>query len=188
MKNWIPWLAIILLGSLVFASQESSDLKWINDYSDKSTNTLIPDKRFLELVNNFVPEVEIDLGMGRPHSLADTFLEFIGGPPDKVTRLQNGIVLSGCRAHSCNEKAWLWVDVKNQIVAGAMIHYVFQGEYSEKPSLLYFSKTPIAQSLSGDSRKALNEWLDRQKIEPVNIKSYRFVHKDGTIEELQSHL
>ena len=41
-------------------------------------------------------------------------------------------IVSGCRRQSCGEKALLWIDKKNKIVVGAMIHYFLDTKESNK--------------------------------------------------------
>ncbi len=130
-------LSLFVKTSNTFAT---TDLKWLLEYSDKNTNSVIWDERFDKTLGTHVPKVEVNIGLGEAHPLANGVYAFIGGPPEEVTLSDNRyMTLAGCRHHSCPEKAWIWIDLQENLVVGALVHYVWDGNYSSAPSLLVFS-------------------------------------------------
>jgi len=157
---------------------------WLQEYAGKTTNAVIWDDRFADFLASVVPAAQLDLGAakhGEKISLKSTVLEFIGGPPDDVKITPSGIaILSACRFHSCPEKAWIWYDSYNETVIGALVHYVFEGDYSEKPSLLVFSLQVDKSNIPKQFTKDLNGWL---KSQDLPVKTKRFAGKDGAVKK-----
>lgn len=169
--------------AFVVQTRSTEDFTWLLEYSTKSTNMVISDRRFGGFLAEVVPDVKLDLGMRHPYPLKDAVREFIGGPPENVSVQGNRYVtLSACRAHSCPEKAWLWCDIQDRVVVGILVHYMFQGKYSRKPSLLLFSRRLTAQSLPEQCKREMENWLHQQQI---HVQARRFVGRSGKVEELK---
>jgi hypothetical protein len=158
---------------------------WLLKYQGKTTNSVVWDKRFGGFLTSVTPQVNLDLGTSvgsRKKNLKNIVQELIGGPPEDVIVNDNRyVILSGCRQHSCDEKAWLWCDTKNGVVIGALVHYVFQGKYAKNPSLLIFSRQFKEPKFPERFERDLNGWLIKNQIAPGVM---RFVNGPGSIKRV----
>lgn len=151
---------------------------WLLEYQGQSTNSVVWDPRFKKTLDAVAPAFKKDLGMGQEETLAATLREFIAGPPeDVVVEEKRYVVLSACRAHSCPEKAWLWIDLAQNTALGALAHYIYGKESSvERPDLLLFSKQLTVDQLSENARRHLDAWL---RDNDLHVKTWRFVDAKG---------
>lgn len=182
---------LIIISALFFSNpqiqaQSKTGFSWLLDYAGKSTSQVIGDKRFKAILVEIVPEIKMDLGIGNSCFLKDIVTEFLSGPAENVIVRENRyVILSACRFNSCPEKAWLWFDLKEGIAVGALVHYIFDGNYSRQPSLLLFSTQVDGQSLTEISKHDLKNWLSRLDLK---FEKQRWLGKNGTIEEVNNRV
>ncbi|HWJ94965.1 MAG TPA: hypothetical protein VNT33_09600, partial [Telluria sp.] len=82
------------------AHADAGAASWVLSYQNKSTNEFIWDKRTESLVRRTLPPRFSRLVLGA-----------LGGPPDPVIVTAGRFAsMSACRAHSCIEKGFFWVD------------------------------------------------------------------------------
>jgi uncharacterized protein YecT (DUF1311 family) len=133
-------VSLALMGTSAQAEREHTSTRWLLGYQGKSTNEFIWDKRTGELVNTRVPP-----------AVSDEVLNALGGPPDPVVVVDGRYVsMSACRAHSCTEKGFLWVDTKTGIGLGA---------YYVSDTLRLGSNGMSADHIPVQARQALVSWL-----------------------------
>lgn len=75
-------------------------------------------------IRQFSPDVYGDYLTDQSMALADALVEAIGGPPDpgEIMLADGRLIYSGCRQHSCDEKAAALLD-GNELQAMALIHF-----------------------------------------------------------------
>lgn len=122
----------------------------------KNTNQLVWDKQFKASVNHFFGGTKGSFLWG-DDLISAQLLEALGGPPDDLHKLDDGLVLaSACRAHSCPEKGAVILK-DNGVVAAALISFKCHGDptvCAEDPTLTIFLRdkltaetaTPIFES------------------------------------------
>jgi uncharacterized protein len=165
--------------------RDEPGLAWLLNYAGKSTNEVAWDPKFKRLLEAVTPPFSKDLGMGKEDTLAATVREFIGGPPDDA-RVEDKryVTLSACRAHSCQEKAWLWFDLEEKGGVGALVHYIYGKDVSEaQPDLLLFSMRYGPGQFPEKARLALRAWL---RDNDLLIRKTRFVNAKAEEQELPS--
>ena len=122
-------------------------------------------------------------------SLFDNFLKVLRGPPNKIKYLENDryIVASACRAHSCPEKGFVWIDTKEKLLIGLILHYFFEKEENlDDGYFLIFSKNyQTFDKLPEQFFISLKEWIKEEKINPEKI---RFIGTDNSIKEFPNTL
>ena len=143
---------LLILG-LVLSSQtklRADDSKWLLEFKDKSTNELIWDKRWKPQLKKIAP----------PFLLKDV-RDGLGGPPEPVMvdgdRYVSG---SACRAHSCPDKAFFWVDTQTGISAVAA-----GGEDEVTLASFHFEKENIPAEL----RTAFVRWMKEEKLTSAKV-------------------
>ena len=176
-------LAFLVMHPASSASTRTADaITWLLPRNGQSTNSVVDDGHFDSLLRLVVPSATLDLGAGR-QQLRRTFWEFLHGPPNDIIVEDNRyIIFSACRAHFCPEKAWLWCDATDGVVAGALVHYIFKGEDNGQPSLLLFSNQPTDCTLPSRCQLALDAWLKANDISPL---LQRCVNSKGVIKEMK---
>ena len=101
----------------------------------------------------------------------------------------NYFIVSGCRRQSMVRKL-LWIDKKNRIVVGAMIHYFLDTKESSKDEnyLLIFSKKfDEYKDLPDEYKSALSSWLsglteydfDTKKDIPLKTSIKNFINSEN---------
>jgi len=159
---------------------KASPFAWLLDYAGKSTNSAVWDKRFKKTLEAVAPPFTKDLGMGKQETLTATLREFIGGPPDDVAvEDKRFVTLSACRAHSCPEKAWLWIDLERNAALGALVHYIYGDEaMTDAPQLLLFSKQLEPGQAPDNALRRLDAWL---KDNGLVVTTRRYVGPSGEL-------
>jgi uncharacterized protein YecT (DUF1311 family) len=160
-------MALLLGTQLLFTSASAQpqvgQTGWLLAYAGKSTNQLIWDKRAKPLVNSRVPA-----------SLSENVLLSLGGPPDPVLAADGRYVsMSACRAHSCIEKGFMWVDTMTGMGLGA---YYLSGK------LQLGSNSLSAGNIPPQARAALINWLAEQDL---ITESAEFVDRTGKAQALE---
>jgi uncharacterized protein len=156
---------------------------WLKSYDGKTTNSVCWNDRFAEFLKTITPSVKLRLS-DDDWPLLETLQEFLCGPPDDVKVSENRyVVLAGCRAHSCSEKAWIWIDTAENRAIGALIHYFFgTQEAGESPFLLVFSTTVDSSAIPSRAWKELDTWLQSEELKG---EIRRFVGSDGQVVDLR---
>lgn len=123
---------------------------WLLDYQGKSANELIWDRRTKRLVQTRVPS-----------ALSGKVLSGLGGPPNPVFVVADRYVsTSACRAHSCIEKGFLWVDTHTGIGLGA---YYLDGK------LLLGSNGMSHDRIPRPAMRAVNSWLEESDLRATSV-------------------
>ena len=113
-------LSIIVLG-LLWCNISLANFEWIKTEKFSTTNSLTWEDKFLQMIKSNISSEKFYLGMSSNNkkiSLFDNFLKVLRGPPNKIKYLENDryIVASACRAHSCPEKGFVWIDTKEKLL------------------------------------------------------------------------
>ena len=70
--------------------------------------------------------------------------------------------VSGCRSQSCSEKSLLWIDKKNKIVIGVMLHYFLDSKATSKDEnylLIFSKKINSVEDFPDDFKSTLKTWV-----------------------------
>ncbi|MEQ1666298.1 MAG: hypothetical protein ABL927_13085 [Bdellovibrionales bacterium] len=104
----------------------------------------------------------------------------LGGPPDdSISPDENSIVLTACRSNSCDEKGFYWANSKDKTSAMAIVHFIFQGEYSKDTQLFLASKNFRCGEYPDAVTSQIKTWLKSKKLNPQKIRCLQ----DGQIGE-----
>jgi hypothetical protein len=159
---------------------------WSKDFcSYENTNQLSWDPQFTEAVRGFFGQLR-DQHFSDGQRVADQALERLGGPPQDLKSLQDGLVLAAaCKAHACPEEGAAVIECPSTIVAVAIVRY-YQQCYAEGdrcqllPTVTMFFRDRKAMA----GREALEQWIAARPINwgedppPPVILEYRT--RDGT--------
>lgn len=147
----------LLAFALALPAIAATSVAWVLDYTGKSTNRFIWDKRTRALVTAHVPA-----------PLARDVLDGLGGPPEPVfVTAGRYLSASACVAHACPDKGFFWIDSVTGIALGA---------YGSGSELRIGSKDFGAAALPAPARQALLAWLTDNRIAP---RSVTFTGRDG---------
>lgn len=145
----------------------AKDLFEIINQTEKPKRLLKKD--FKKLLSEEINSLSIYLGQSKNNKkipLVDMFYSNLNGNAYKTKEVSvnddDYFIVSGCRRQSCGEKALLWIDKKNKIVVGAMIHYFLDTKENSKDEnyLLIFSKKfDKYKDLPDVYKSALSSWL-----------------------------
>jgi len=150
------------------------DFSWLKEYTGKTTNALVWDKRFGTFIKSISPMTKQDYGLGE-QNLAGALSDALGGPPDKVTiGDKRYITFSACIFRFCPEKGFVWVDLFESTAVAAIIHYDSRKDkFEDNPVLLVFSKNVAVSAVPQRFKADLDQWLTQSdtnnKIERVFI-------------------
>ena len=82
-----------------------------------------------KLIDKLSQKTKVVLGMSRTREGDDLryhLRQVLVGPLFAIKNLGNQIyVISGCRAHSCTERGWIWIDAGKLKAVSAIVHYSF---------------------------------------------------------------
>ena len=184
-------ILIIVLG-LLWCNISLANFEWIKTGKFSTTNSLTWEDKFLQMIKSNISSEKFYLGMSSNNkkiSLFDNFLKVLRGPPNKIKYLENDryIVASACRAHSCPEKGFVWIDTKEKLLIGLILHYFFEKEENlDDGYFLIFSKNyQTFDKLPEQFFISLKEWIKEEKISPEKI---RFIGTDDSIKEFPNTL
>ncbi|GAA3965052.1 hypothetical protein GCM10022278_23580 [Allohahella marinimesophila] len=95
-----------------------------SDFCEHSnTNQLVWNEAFVAALHAFHGTTRASL-FGRDELLVEQALTGLGGPPDRIRTLSEGLVMaSACRADSCTEKAAVVLSCPDTIEAVGVLHY-----------------------------------------------------------------
>lgn len=153
MDKTILRAAVCMLAATVLAAPAlAAPADWVLDYTGKSSNAFIWDKRARPLVNTRVPA-----------TLARDVLSGLGGPPDPVVVVDGRYLsASACVAHACPDKGLFWIDSRTGAGLGA---YFGAGD-----SLRIGSNGFTAAGLPPPARRAIVDWLDDNRVAPTSVQ------------------
>jgi len=138
---------------------------WSKDLcSYKNTNELAWDSQFQHALHRFFGELR-DEHFSDGQLVAEQALARLGGPPDDLQGLGEGLVLAAaCKAHSCPEHGAVVIDCPSTILAVAIVRYYQQCRVrspvdlcEQLPTVTLFFRDPKAMV----GRGALEKWIDR---------------------------
>ena len=194
MKKFISILVfILLLNSNVYADlykffESKEDPKIIIDEIDFDTSLI-----------KELNDLEFYLGIGRGNNpINKSLYELLRNSAAKFEEIQVNndryFIVSGCRYQSCPEKGFLWIDKKEKIVIGAMIHYFFETKKMNRDgNLLIMSKQfKNFDDLPNQFNKDLKKWLSTIKVYDFSIgeikdlkpTAKRFLNSENIFREL----
>ena len=194
MKKFISILVFsLLLNSNVYADlykffELKEDPKIIIDEIDFDTSLI-----------KELNDLEFYLGIGRGNNpINKSLYELLRNSAAKFEEIQVNndryFIVSGCRYQSCPEKGFLWIDKKEKIVIGAMIHYFFETKKMNRDgNLLIMSKQfKNFDDLPNQFNKDLKKWLSTIKVYDFSIgeikdlkpTAKRFLNSENIFREL----
>ena len=157
----------IFLGLICFLPASAKDLFEIINQTEEAKRLLKGD--FKKLLSEEINNLSIYLGQSKNNEkipLVDMFYSNLKANAYETKEVSvnddDYFIVSGCRHQSCSEKALLWIDKKNKIVVGAMIHYFLDTKESSKDEnyLLIFSKKfDKYKDLPEVYKSVLSSWL-----------------------------
>ena len=151
---------------------------------------------FNDALNDEINDLSIYLGIGKGEKpIYSSFNQLlINSDVDGEIEFndKNYFIVSGCRPRSCPEKGYLWVDKKNKIVLGAMIHYFLNDKKdTDNGYLLVISKKfKSFEKLPKKFKKDLDKWLSRLTTwdyvnnngnKPLKPSVIRFINSENII-------
>jgi hypothetical protein len=187
---------LIILLTLFLNGLANADLYSFLDSKDEP-KVIIDEINFdTELIKE-LNDLKFYLGIGRENNpINESLYELLRNSAAEFeeTQINNKryFIVSGCRYQSCPEKGFLWIDKKEKIVIGAMVHYFFktQDNRSKEGDLLIMSKKfKTYNDLPKQFNKDLNNWLSSIKVynllngETKNLKPRmkRFINSENII-------
>ena len=171
MKKFISILVFsLLMNSNVYADlykffELKEDPKIIIDEIDFDTSLITE-----------LNDLEFYLGIGRGNNPVNKSLyELLRNSAAEFEEIQINndryFIVSGCRYQSCPEKGFLWIDKKEKIVIGAMIHYFFETKENRNRdgNLLIMSKQfKNIDDLPAKFNKDVEQWLSIIKVYDIS--------------------
>ena len=194
MKKFI----LILLFSLLSNSNVYADLYKFFELKDDPKiiiDKIDFDTTLIKELNN----LEFYLGIGKGNNpVNESLYELLRNSAAEFEEIQVNnnryFIVSGCRYQSCPEKGFLWIDKKEKIVIGTMIHYFFETkEINRDGNLLIMSKQfKNFDDLPSQFNKDLKKWLSTIKIYDFSIggikdlkpTAKRFLNSENIFREL----
>jgi uncharacterized protein YecT (DUF1311 family) len=174
---WLGLLVCLLMStSMSFAGNTppvANELAWVLDYAGDSANPFVWDKRTLKLIQARVPS-----------SVSKKVLDGLSGPPNPFVVLNHRYAsTSACRAHSCMEKGFIWIDTLTGHALGAFVVAdlaSYLGPDSSAPSnatLLQLGSNSFGpEQLPREAKQALISWLSDENI---RVDQVEFFHGSG---------
>lgn len=189
---------LILFFSLLLNSNVYADLyKFFKSKEDPKI--IIDEIDFDTSLIKELNDLEFYLGIGRGNNpINKSLYELLRNSAAKFEEIQVNndryFIVSGCRYQSCPEKGFLWIDKKEKIVIGAMIHYFFETkEMNRDGNLLIMSKQfKNFDDLPNQFNKDLKKWLSTIKVYDFSIgeikdlkpTAKRFLNSENIFREL----
>lgn len=194
------WLREDALQAL--AAQETS-LDWIAQAAKgKPLQQLSLQPSYETFLQSRVPAARLYLGMSRAGTTPSLFSAVEDTAYTAAPELidERYVVLSACRAHSCDEKGLIWIDLRTNTTIGAIVHFDFGQSTTSGPArrLLLWSSDVDAQHLPDAFMTALSKWnAGTVRIDPSTDRATaltvgaafveaHFVDRDGTVSALDA--
>lgn len=154
----------------------AADASWMLSYGGKESSDLMRDRRTVKLVQD-----------GVPADLAANLLPALGGVPGQIfVTDRRYLAVSGCVAHSCTQKGFLWVDTRAGTVLGAyaISSVVDYGSSSPfKYALALGSMELTADNVPAAALQALRAWIEAENLP---LTSARFIGQHGSTRQLDA--
>ena len=195
MKKFIS----ILVFSLLMNSNVYADLYKFFELKE-DPKIIIDEIDFDTSLKTELNDLEFYLGIGRGNnSVNKSLYELLRNSAAEFEEIQINndryFIVSGCRYQSCPEKGFLWIDKKEKIVIGAMIHYFFETKDNRNRdgNLLIMSKQfKNFDDLPSQFIKDVEQWLSIIRVYDISsggIKELkptakRFLNSDNIFKEL----
>ena len=187
---------LIVLLTLFIINSANADLYKFLD-SKEEPKAIIDEINFdTELIKE-LNDLKFYLGIGRGNNpINESLYELLRNSAAEFEETQINdkryFIVSGCRYQSCPEKGFLWIDKKEKIIIGAMVHYFFetQDNRSKDGDLLIMSKKfQNYNDLPKQFNKDLDKWLSSIKIynllngetKQLKPRMKRFINSDNVI-------
>ncbi len=143
---------------------------WVLDYAGDSANPFIWDKRASKLIQSRVPS-----------AISKDVLNGLGGPPNPFIVLDHRYAsTSACRAHSCMEKGFFWIDTQTGRGLGAFVVAdlaSYLGPDSIAPSkstMLQLGSNSFGPGqLPREAKQALINWLSDENIRVDQVEFFQ---------------
>ena len=190
---------LILFFSLLLNSNVYADLYKFFE-SKEDPKIIIDEIDFDTSLIKELNDLEFYLGIGRGNNpINKSLYELLRNSAAKFEEIQVNndryFIVSGCRYQSCPEKGFLWIDKKEKIVIGAMIHYFFETKDNRNRdgNLLIMSKQfKNFDDLPNQFNKDLKKWLSTIKVYDFSIgeikdlkpTAKRFLNSENIFREL----
>jgi len=191
-------LGIIVLGLLLSGNAYADLYKFFELKEDPKI--IIDEIDFDTSLITELNDLEFYLGIGRGNNPVNKSLyELLRNSAAEFEEIQVNndryFIISGCRYQSCPEKGYLWIDKKEKIVVGAMIHYFFETRENRNRdgNLLIMSKQlKNFDDLPSQFIKDVEQWLSIIKVYDIasgGIKDLkptvkRFLNSENKIRDL----
>ena len=198
MKKYLIYILFVLFWSSASYSRDLFEyLK-----SDQPPPLILGHIDFDKALNKEVSDLSLYLGMSKNKKpINETFFWTLrnGSASHDEININDDryFIISGCRPHSCPEKGFLWIDKKNKIVLGAMIHYFIESKDNRNKdgSLLIFSnKFTSYKEVPKKFKKDLNNWIsilttwdfeNNNPNKPLRPTVTRFINSDNKMEKIK---
>ena len=194
---------ILTLLFILFWSHNSYSKDLFHYVAKKDPPKLIVEHEgFNNALNDEINDLSIYLGIGKGDKpIYSSFNQLlINSDVDGEIEFndKNYFIVSGCRPRSCPEKGYLWVDKKNKIILGAMIHYFFDNKKdTDNGYLLIISKKfKSFNELPKKFNKDLDKWLSKLTTwdyvnnngdKPLKPSVIRFINSENKIKLLKEY-
>ena len=167
-------LGIIVLGLLLSGNAYADLYKFFELKEDPKI--IIDEIDFDTSLITELNDLEFYLGIGRGNNPVNKSLyELLRNSAAEFEEIQVNndryFIISGCRYQSCPEKGYLWIDKKEKIVVGAMIHYFFETRENRNRdgNLLIMSKQlKNFDDLPSQFIKDVEQWLSIIKVYDIS--------------------
>ena len=162
-------LSFILAFILLNSNANTNEFSIFNTDLTREINPLIflQSEEFLAIQKNNIPDLKYYFGNTKNKkklSITETFNQFLANGK-RIQNDDNYYVYEGCRLYSCTEKALLWVDKKNEIMIGLILHYYFDDLESDDGYFLIFSKQiNNPNKIPEEFMRSLKQWNLEQPI------------------------
>lgn len=102
------------------SSGETPRYSWLLAFAGRTTNELLWDARFADLLRSLVRRS----GDPGPDALTEELRRSLGGAPEDVVVADGRfVVATACRHHYCDERGYVWIDIVRGEVAAAILRF-----------------------------------------------------------------
>lgn len=164
------------------ASPVANGTAWVLDYAGDSANPFIWDTRTSKLIQSRVPS-----------AISENVLSGLGGPPNPFIVLDHRYAsTSACRAHSCMEKGFFWIDTLTGRGLGAFIvadlaSYVGPDSIaSSRSTILQLGSNSLGpEQLPREAKQAVIAWLSDENIRADQVEFFHGSDASVTVNDAE---
>ena len=166
-------MGIIILGLLLsvnaFAGNKFSD--WLNSFG--LSKPIVQDKLFYMGITP----------TGEPNKLLNIFAILISMiNTDVYSEDKRYFVREGCKPRDCGNKGFLWVDLKDKVAIGVIIHHFWEKQDFIGDQIFIFSNFfEDSKDLPDEFIKIYSNFIKKIEIEP---SLYRFLNSKNELNEI----